>query len=151
MQHPPRRWTVLPLALVLALGACAYGSGGDAAEPDPQRGPVVTADDIERAPSVQVENQMMGRFPGVRIIPRPGGGFSVRFWGPTSIIGNQEPLYVIDGMPVQVDPSRGLYWLNPLDVASIRVLKDVAQTAQWGVRGGNGVVVITTKKGSDGE
>jgi TonB-dependent SusC/RagA subfamily outer membrane receptor len=148
MQPSPRTWNVLPLAL--ALGACAHGAGGDAPAPDAERGPVVTADDIERAPSAQIESQMMGRFPGVRIIQLPGGGFSVRFWGPTSIIGDQEPLYVVDGMPVRVDPSRGLYWLNPLDVASIRVLKDVADTAPWGVRGGNGVVVITTKKGNDG-
>lgn len=150
MRQPPWASRILPFVLVLATGACAHAGAGDRAAPDHERGPVVTADDIERAPSVQVEDQMLGRFPGVRIIPRPGGGFSVRFWGPTSIIGNQEPLYVVDGMPVRVDPNRGLYWLNPLDVASIRVLKDVADTAIWGVRGGNGVVVITTKQGGDG-
>ena len=144
------RYQIIPIlaALVVALAACSARDGEST--PPRERGPVVTGEDIERSPTMSVEDQMTGRFPGVRIIHLPGGGFSVRMWGPTSLTSGQEPLYVVDGMPVRVDPNRGIYWLNPLDIASIRVLKDVADTAIWGVRGGNGVVVITTKKGPDG-
>jgi TonB-dependent SusC/RagA subfamily outer membrane receptor len=56
-------------------------------------------------------------------------------------------LYVVDGMPVHVVPGRGLDWLNPADVARIDVLKDAASTSIYGVRGGNGVILITTRRG----
>lgn len=135
-------------ALAGALAGCAHAGDGESSGPR-EAGPAVSAQDIERAPTVSVEDQMTGRFPGVRIIHLPGGGFSVRMFGPTGPRSNQEPLYVVDGLPVRVDPGRGIYWLNPLDIARIRVLKNVADTALWGVRGGNGVVVITTKKGRD--
>jgi TonB-dependent SusC/RagA subfamily outer membrane receptor len=71
----------------------------------------------------------------------------VRVWGPSTFVGDNEPLYVVDGVPVHVTPGRGVDWLNPGDVASIRVLKDVSETAAYGVRGGNGVVLITTRRG----
>lgn len=145
----PFRLAAMAVLAVLTLAACAQARDGRPV-PEHARGPVVTGDEIELAPTTNVEDQMTGRFPGVRIIHLPGGGFSVRMWGPTSLTSSQEPLYVVDGMPVHVDPRRGIYWLNPLDIASIRVLKNVADTAIWGVRGGNGVVIITTKTGEDG-
>ena len=149
MIHAPRfRAAGLVVLAASMLAGCAHARDGEPV-PEHERGPVVTAEDIERAPTANVEDQMTGRFPGVRIIHLPGGGFSVRMWGPTSLTSSQETLYLVDGMPVRVDPSRGIYWLNPLDIASIRVLKNVADTAIWGVRGGNGVVVITTKTGKD--
>ena len=150
MRYSGRRFGPAPILAVLALaiGACAHANAADR-RGSGESGPGVTAEQIERAPTVSVEDQMTGRFPGVRIIHLPGGGFSVRMFGPTSLRSSQEPLYVVDGMPVHVDPGRGIDWLNPQDIARIRVLKDVADTAMWGVRGGNGVVIITTKKGRD--
>lgn len=132
------------VATALLLSACAHGRPA----PEGERGPVVEADDIQGVPGARVEDHLEGRFPGVRVTRLANGGISVRVWGPT-LQSNQEPLYVVDGLPVEVTPGRGLYWLNPEDIASIRVLKDVAETAMWGVRGGNGVVVITTKRGGD--
>lgn len=119
-------------------------------------GPVKPAEAAAEATSakattvVRAEELLVGRFPGVRVIQLPGGGFTVRVWGPSSVTGGQEPLYVVDGVPVHVDPNRGLEWLSPADVESIRVLKDVSETAVWGVRGGNGVVVITTRRRDEG-
>jgi TonB-dependent SusC/RagA subfamily outer membrane receptor len=130
--------------------ACGRAPASEPNSPGPRSGPVVDADDIDGIPAAQVEDHMVGRFPGVRIISHPGGGFSVRVWGPGTLRSGQDPLYVVDGVPVRVDPGRGLYWLNPADIATIRVLKDIADTAAWGVRAGNGVVVITTKRGDEG-
>jgi TonB-dependent SusC/RagA subfamily outer membrane receptor len=70
----------------------------------------------------------------------------VRIGGPTSFMLSSEPLYVVDGVPVDAGPNGTLNWLNPLDIASITVLKYGASTAIYGVRGANGVIVITTKR-----
>lgn len=78
------------------------------------------------------------------VTPAPGGGIIVRIGGPTSFYSGQDPLFVIDGVPVQV--SRGtLSWLSAHDVESITALKDPSSTAIYGVRGANGVIVIKTK------
>jgi TonB-dependent SusC/RagA subfamily outer membrane receptor len=107
----------------------------------------VRAEDVADMPVVRVDELLIGRVPGVRMVQLPGGGIAVRVWGPSTFVGDNEPLYVVDGVPVHVTPGRGVDWLNPGDVASIRVLKDVSETAAYGVRGGNGVVLITTRRG----
>ena len=75
------------------------------------------------------------------------GGFTIRIRGVSTFVGNTEPLYVVDGVPVQVAPGRGIDWLNTGDIARIDVLKDAASTSAYGMRGANGVVLITTKRG----
>ncbi len=90
--------------------------------------------------------QLLDRIPGVLVQRSPGGGFHVLIRGATSIYGSNEPLYVVDGATVHVDPSRGLYWLNPLDVKSIDVLKDASATAIYGSRGASGVIIIKTRR-----
>ena len=90
-----------------------------------------------------------GRAAGVYVRQRsdaPGGSISIRVRGASSISSNNEPLYVIDG--VQCDNCDDLY---PDDIASIEIMKDAASTAIFGARGANGVVIITTKKGSRGK
>lgn len=143
-----RSMHILGGVALAAVAACAHSPGGEPEATDREPG-VVEAEDIEGIPAARVEDHLIGRFPGVRVIHTAGGGISVRVWGPT-LQGNQEPLYVVDGQPFRVAPGQGLTWLNPGDIATIRVLKDVAETARWGVQGGNGVVVITTKHGGDG-
>ena len=99
----------------------------------------------ERRPIARVEEMLAG-VSGVRVIQEPGGGLRVRIRGATSIHGSNEPLYVVDGMPIEVDTGQGLAWLNPSDIASIEVLKDASATSIYGSRGANGVVIITTKQ-----
>jgi len=92
----------------------------------------------------------------------PGGALSIRIRGASSITGNSEPLYVIDGFPIENDiegssagnggrtrttPANPLATLNPSDIESISILKDASSTAIYGARGANGVVIITTKQG----
>jgi TonB-dependent starch-binding outer membrane protein SusC len=108
---------------------------------------VVDGDDLRGIPVVHVEQLLQGRVAGVQIIELPGGGISVRIRGPGSINGDTEPLYVVDGMLIQATAGRGLYWLNPGDIQRIEILKDAGTTSMYGVRGANGVVLITTRRG----
>ena len=107
----------------------------------------VSAADVHGIPAAQVEELLEGRSAGVQVIRLPSGGISVQIRGRGSIHGDTEPLYVVDGMPVQVTTGHGLSWLNPGDVERIDILKDAGATAMYGVRGANGVVVITTRHG----
>lgn len=110
---------------------------------------------INRFPASTVEQSLIGNVPGVHIVQSsgaPGAGVSIRVRGVTSIAGGNEPLYVIDGVPFFNSDVRGLNGLstiNPNDIASIEILKDAAATAIYGSRGGNGVVLITTKSGKN--
>jgi iron complex outermembrane receptor protein len=113
---------------------------------------------------------MQGRVSGVNIIQNngePGAGMSVRIRGSNSIRSGQEPLYVIDGIPLDnadITPNGGtaggineaanknpISFLNTDDIESIDILKDASSTAIYGARGANGVVIITTKKGKKGQ
>ena len=104
---------------------------------------------------------LQGRVAGLRVVSSsgtPGSPTSIRIRGEGSISGNNNPLYVIDGVPVvngsysQLTTDLGiLSMINPSDIESITVLKDASATAPYGARGSNGVIVITTKSGSAGE
>ena len=107
----------------------------------------VMNDDMKGRSSTFTEQLIAGRVAGVQVIERPGGGFSVRIRGKSSILGSTEPLYVVDGMQILNNSGHSLSWLNIHDIQKIEVLKDVSATALYGTRGSNGVVVITTKRG----
>ena len=96
-------------------------------------------------PITRVE-EMLERIPGVQLVRSASGGIRVRIRGATSIYGSNEPLYVVDGMTIEVDPGQGLYWLDPADVETIDVLKDASATAIYGSRGASGVVIIKTRR-----
>jgi TonB-dependent SusC/RagA subfamily outer membrane receptor len=107
----------------------------------------IEAEDLHGRPAVQLEELLEGQVAGAQVVRMPGGGIAIRIRGPGSITGDTEPLYILDGMPVHVAPGAGLYWLNPGDVAKIEILKDAGGTSMYGMRGANGVVLITTKHG----
>ncbi len=120
----------------------------DMPDPSPTRalvGTTVTSDDFDSSPSQTIEQVLQARVPGVMITRTPDGGISVRIRGATTINGSTEPLFVIDGLPIQPGPGGSLVGINPHDIASIEVLKDAASLAFYGVRGGNGVILIKTK------
>ncbi|MFN0174662.1 MAG: SusC/RagA family TonB-linked outer membrane protein [Saprospiraceae bacterium] len=105
----------------------------------------VKAKDIERIPTATVEQALQGKIAGVYVSPasgEPGRGATIRIRG-TGTLNNASPLYVVDGMLLD-DAS----FVNPQDVASIEVLKDASATAIYGNRGANGVILITTKRGT---
>jgi len=91
-----------------------------------------------------VSDMLVGRFAGVEVYQLPNGGTSIRIRGSRSFKANQEPLYVLDGMP-QSNGSQTLMDLDPHDIKSIEVLKD-GGAAVYGSRGANGVILISTKR-----
>ncbi|MDB4881703.1 MAG: hypothetical protein JWL95_469 [Gemmatimonadetes bacterium] len=94
-----------------------------------------------------IEELIEGRAPGVQVLRRTDGTFALRIRGTSSPSGNNEPLIVIDGSPSSYTRSgQALAGINPHDVVRIDVLKDAASTAFYGMRGGNGVIVITTRQ-----
>ena len=101
-------------------------------------------------PVQRVENILQGRTPGVEVTATsgmPGASMKVRVRGTTSINKISDPLYVIDG----IISSSGLDGINPSDIQSMEILKDASSTAIYGSRGSNGVILITTKQGSEGK
>jgi TonB-dependent starch-binding outer membrane protein SusC len=90
--------------------------------------------------------QMLERVPGVTVIHLPNGEVSLRIRGTRSLHGDNAPLLVIDGVPTQGAIGAALAGLSPRDIARIDVLKDAGSTAIYGVRGANGVILITTKR-----
>lgn len=108
----------------------------------------VSGDDLEKVSPVRVEDALKGLAAGVQVTTtngQPGASSKVRIRG-TGTINNADPLYIVDGMPVD----GGIDNINPNDIASIEVLKDAASGAVYGARAANGVVIVTTKKGALG-
>lgn len=110
----------------------------------------VGADEIGNQPVGQLTQSLQGKFSGVQINQvsgKPGGGMTVRIRGQASITAGNQPLYVIDGMPIVGDISD----INPNEIESISVLKDAAATSLYGSRAANGVILIETIKGKAGQ
>ncbi|RZL99774.1 MAG: SusC/RagA family TonB-linked outer membrane protein, partial [Pedobacter sp.] len=110
----------------------------------------VTASDIDNQPIMRVEQFLQGRASGLTIAAasgQPGSGATLRVRGTTSI-NNSEPLYVVDGIPVD---NGGIDYLNTNDIESIEVLKDAASAAIYGTRAASGVILVTTKRGRAGK
>lgn len=106
---------------------------------------------IEDNPNISDAGQaLIGRASGVDVVPagnRPGDGVSIRIRGRRSFEAGNDPLFVVDGIPI----SGGLNQINPKDIESINILKDASATAIYGSRGANGVIIITTKRGVPGQ
>ena len=117
-----------------------------------------------------VDQLLQGRAAGVQVVSsngNPGEGVSVRIRGTNSLMGNNEPLYVVDGVVITTagedvqsssndgndyqQAQSGLAGINPNDIANIEILKDASATAIYGSKGANGVVLITTKSGKSGK
>lgn len=118
----------------------------------------IGSDKLERSRSYSVESLLQGQSTGVLVTENsePGGGFGVSIRGVNSMLGGTQPLFVLDGIPVDplVDAEgnsgsgqqqSSLGFLNPDDIEKIEILKDAAATAIYGARGANGVVLITSK------
>jgi TonB-dependent SusC/RagA subfamily outer membrane receptor len=110
---------------------------------------VVDLKEIEDKPVAGILQALQGEIPGVQINTdgNPGGGASILIRGQgLGPLGFNAPLFIVDGVPLNVNT--GLEELNPGDIESIQVLKDAASAAIYGARAANGVVVITTKRGT---
>ncbi|WP_052188271.1 TonB-dependent receptor [Cellulophaga sp. Hel_I_12] len=109
----------------------------------------VKSEDLEKAIFNTVDQLLQGRSSGVIVTSasgEPGSNSSIRIRGNNSISGNNAPLYVVDGIPINGTPA-----FNPTEISNIEILKDASATAIYGSRGSNGVILITTKKGKVGK
>ncbi|MBC3784640.1 SusC/RagA family TonB-linked outer membrane protein [Spirosoma utsteinense] len=125
----------------------------------------IKAEAIKEMPVVSVDQAIQSRAPGVQVTQSsaaPGGGISIRVRGANSINSGSEPLYVIDGFPMYPDnaaigtsgnrqATNAMATINPNEIESIEILKDASATSIYGSRGSNGVVLITTKRGKEGQ
>lgn len=111
----------------------------------------VSAEKVTQVKGVSnVAQALQGQAAGVQVIQKsgqPGEGVSIKIRGTNSIQAGNDPLYVVDGLPLDFLSAQ----LNPSDIESIEVLKDASSTAIYGSRGANGVIMITTKKGRTGK
>jgi TonB-linked SusC/RagA family outer membrane protein len=162
---------VLHLEQEVITGVATTTTSKNAATHDP----IVTGDQLNGAPTATIENALQGKVPGVQVDQNsgaPGGGLQVSVRGVTSIMGNTEPLYVVDGVIVsnatfntglntltgangigvptsnQDQSVNRIADINPNDIESMQVLEGAAAASIYGSRAAAGVVVITTKKGS---
>lgn len=132
----------------------------------------VKSENFNKGPQLSAQQAIQGKMAGVVIAQnsgKPGGSNTVIIRGGTSLTGTNDPLYVIDGVPISTsagvssanirgngtdffdqEPTNPLMTINPNDIESVTVLKDASSTAIYGSRGANGVIVITTKKGKSG-
>jgi TonB-linked SusC/RagA family outer membrane protein len=112
----------------------------------------VSSEQLRAVPVQSISQALQGRAAGVDIAQssfRPGDNPTIRIRGNRSLIGGNDPLIVVDGIPLP--EGSGINDFNPSDVESIEVLKDASSTAIYGSRGANGVILVTTKKGKAGK
>lgn len=117
----------------------------------------VKAEALQERPASSLNQGLSGRIAGVNVSSnsgRPGGRANIRIRGASSVSVSNNPLYVIDGVILNAvelqNGSTPIDYLNPNDIASIEVLKDASSTAIYGARGANGVIIVTTKRGTEG-
>ena len=140
--------------LLLALAGCALSPGSASPAPegtDAGYGPVDSLHTTGTAVTVDAEDpqtgrtrsffEMLARVPGVQVVNLGGGSVNVRVRGASSFQSDTTPLFVLDGVLLP-----DLAGINPNDIESITVLKDASETAIYGARGANGVIVLTSKR-----
>ena len=135
MPRPPRRvWPFLvACTAILTAGACHHA-------PPPAPQPKVA--EPSGRPSQSTDEGVVRRFPGVDIVPTNRSAFVIRIH---SGMFEGEPLYVIDGAPMTIPANRGIDWFKPDDILDIKVLKYPHELMEYGAKGANGVIVISTK------
>jgi TonB-dependent SusC/RagA subfamily outer membrane receptor len=124
--------------MIVSAGAC-YNSPSSA--PQPAAGAFGQSQQLAKARTPR-------RFPGADLVPIGHAAFVVRIH--SGLVGDGEPLYVIDGNPMTISPNTGINWFETDDIAQIQVLKRPDELTVYGPRGVNGVIVITTKQGRGG-
>ena len=145
---PSSSRTLAALILVVGIAACAQNaastsSAGSQAAPQKRRNSVVDSTIIASNAGQPLEKIIADHVAGVRLGHTADGSLSVLIRG-ASDANEGQPLYIIDGVPMSA--GAGLSGINPMDIATIEVLKDPASLSMYGTRGSNGVVIFKMKK-----
>jgi len=136
---------LLACILLAVVAGCGRRSGARSTSA-PTSVTLITAEDIERAPGLSLEQLLVTRVPGLSLTRAKDGHTVIHIRGTTSLLSEQEPLFVVNGIPLDTPAGGNFFALNPRDIEYIQVLRDAASTALYGSRGGNGVIVIRTKQ-----
>ncbi len=141
--------SVVAMLLVMGAAACAHSatstsSTGSLAAPTRSRSSVVDSTIIASNAGQPLEKIIADNVPGVRLGHTADGNPSLQVRGSSGYANEGQPLYIVDGNPMS--PGAGLAGINPMDIATIEVLKDSASLSMYGTRGSNGVVIIKMKK-----
>jgi len=152
-----QNFVLQPLAVALQ-GVVAVGYGERRVRDVTGSIQAVGSDEFNTGRVVSPEQLIQGKVAGVQVVTtgEPGGGTSVRIRGGTSVNASNEPLFVIDGVPLEngggLSSGRNpLNFINPNDIERVTVLKDASSTAIYGSRGANGVIIVETKTGSSNQ
>jgi TonB-dependent SusC/RagA subfamily outer membrane receptor len=157
------RYALAPALVFASLAACSHATPYPSVNASPDSIPVgygresretitgsvssVSGKELARVRAGRLEELLEGQVPGLQVLRLPNGDFSLRIRGMGTFSGSNEPLIVVDGMPTTSSHLGSvLVGLNPGDVERVEVLKDAGSTGIYGVRGANGVILITTKR-----
>jgi TonB-dependent starch-binding outer membrane protein SusC len=135
---------LLPAAFLCI--ACSHRTPRSEPATSTPPGTVLTADDIRRSPGQSLEQLLLARVPGLTLERAADGHFKLLIRGKNTILGDDEALFVVNGIPLGPAVSGNLAAVDIHDIETVQVLRDAVAMAQYGVRGSNGVIVIRTKE-----
>ena len=141
----------LPAGILVGfVSGCAQQTATNEAEPQvaPQEEPTrpsTASQEVQKRPRESLQTLLQGRTSGVHVSLNPDGSIAVRIRGASSFYGSNQPLYIVDGIPVRMGPGGTVAGISPYEIESIRVLKGPPETTIYGVRGANGVIIIKTR------
>jgi len=129
------------------LVSCSRHKAASNSQPESRPpGTVLTADDIRRNPGQSLEQLLLARVPGLTIEKAADGHTKLIIRGKNTLVGDDEPLFVVNGIALGPGIGGNLSAINIHDIETVQVLRDAAATSVYGVRGGNGVIIIRTKQ-----
>lgn len=134
------------LPVLLVFGACSHRTAERPSSDPRPPGTVLTADDISKHPGQSLEQLLLARVPGLTLERAADGHTKLVLRGKNTILGDDEALFVLNGIPLGPAVSGNLAAVNVHDIETVQVLRDAVATAAYGVRGANGVIVIRTKE-----
>ena len=143
-----RRSVLVLVPVVGTMSACAHGAAGPSIAPESgsKRQNTVSSETIANSAGEPIEKILANRVAGVRLGRAADGSLTVQIRGATSWNTDNQPLYILDGVPITPGPGGALDGINPYEIDKIEVLKDAASTTMYGSRGANGVILIKMKK-----
>ena len=139
---PRAAWVACFLLASCSRRQAASGSQAHAHPPET----VLTAEDIRRSPGQSLEQLLLARVPGLTIERAAEGSSKLILRGKNTIVGDNEALFVVNGIPLGPAVGGNLSAINIHDIETVQVLRDAAATSGYGVRGANGVILIRTKQ-----